>query len=210
MLERGRNDLGEQIEVVSDHLLLKRLRAGEEDAATKLYLRYAKRLQALASAQTSSELKTRFDPEDVVQSVFRTFFRRVSHGMYDVPAGEELWQLLLVLALNKIRKLATYHRAKKRDVRKTQLAERLGPAAPDARSHDETSLLILRLLVTEVLDELTPSQRRIVELRIDGHAADEICQRTNRSKRTVERVLQRFRLKLSGLIHDSSNDPDHE
>ena len=83
----------------NDHTLLGRVRIGEQDAATELYLRYSGRLQAWASSRTSSSLKTRFDPEDVVQSVFRTLFRRVGEGLYDVPPGEELWQLLLVLAL---------------------------------------------------------------------------------------------------------------
>ena len=40
-----------------------------------------------------------------------------SQGDYDVPPGEELWGLLLVIALNKIRTEETFHRAAKRDVR---------------------------------------------------------------------------------------------
>jgi hypothetical protein len=33
------------------------------------------------------------DAVDLVQSIFRTFFRRVRRGCYDVPDGEELWKL---------------------------------------------------------------------------------------------------------------------
>ena len=54
----------------SDHSLLRRFRSGEPDAATELYVRYAQRLQSLAKSQTSHQLSSRFDPEDVVQSVF--------------------------------------------------------------------------------------------------------------------------------------------
>ncbi len=86
---------------LSDRSLLNRFRTGEQDAATEIYQRYANRLEALVSSQTGADLKTRFDAEDVVQSVFRTLFRRVSNGLYDVPAGEELWQLLLVLRLTR-------------------------------------------------------------------------------------------------------------
>src|SRR5688572_7541250 len=77
----------------TDHSLLRRIRDGEQEAATTLYLRYAERLEALAKANTAAALAIRIDPEDVVQSVFRTFFRRASEGHYDVPEGDELWKL---------------------------------------------------------------------------------------------------------------------
>src|SRR5215831_12425756 len=106
-------------ERASDRSLLRRFQGGQLDAATQLYLRYASRLHALAAAQCGSDLATRVDPEDIVQSVFRTFFRRAAQGHYDVPEEEELWKLFLVIALHKIRDTASYHRAAKRDVAAT-------------------------------------------------------------------------------------------
>jgi RNA polymerase sigma-70 factor, ECF subfamily len=188
----------------TDHSLVQRLRSGEEDAATRLYLRYAHRLQALATAQTSSQLATRFDPEDVVQSVFRTFFRRAQKGLYDVPPGEELWQLLLVLALNKIRELAVYHRAQKRDVGRTVGAGEVADGA-SARGGDEVAYQTLQMVIDTVLAELPELQRRMIVLRIEGYRVDEIADRTGRSKRTVERVLQAFRERLGGLIDVESD-----
>lgn len=180
----------------SDRTLLRRFRSGEGDAATELYLRYAARLQALARMQTGANLSARFDPEDVVQSVFRTFFRRAADGLYDVPPGEQLWQLLLVLALNKVRSLATFHRAQRRDVRRTtgqpDLVERL--------EADQTPAQILELVVREVIGQLPANQQQIVELRIAGHEVAEIAAVTGRAKRSVERVLQKFRLRLAELI----------
>src|SRR3954447_25024565 len=101
-------------EPVSDRSLLRRLQHGQADASTELYLRYAERLLALAAAQSSPELARRVDPEDIVQSVFRTFSRRASLGHYTVPDGEEIWKLLLVIALNKVRAVGAFHRAAKR------------------------------------------------------------------------------------------------
>ena len=182
---------------VSDKTLLRQLREGHNDAATELYVRYASRLLALARNQTSSHLATRFDPEDVVQSVFRTFFRRATAGLYDVPAGEQLWQLLLVLALNKVRGLAIYHRAQKRDAAKTLPIENLGhPSQTD----DDTPLQILTMVVDELLAEYSESQQQIVRLRIEGHTIGQIAEKTQRSQRTVERVMQEFRQRLSELI----------
>src|SRR5205823_9703271 len=113
----------------SDRSLLRRLRSGSEDAATQLYRRYAHRLRALARANTSTQLARRVDAEDIVQSVFRIFFTAASQGLYDVPAGEDLWKLLLVIALNKIRAEGVFHQAAKRDVRATAELDRLDPAA---------------------------------------------------------------------------------
>lgn len=184
----------------SDRSLLVRFRQGEQDAATALYLRYAKRLQALARKQTAADLARRFDPEDVVQSVFRTFFRRVSQGHYDIPAGDELWRLFLVISLNKIRDLAAFHRAAKRDVSAT-VGVAAGPPA-QAVSNDGEALGTLQSVIDDILAALPDVQRQMVELRIEGHEVAAIAARTQRSKRTVERVLQQFRDQLQHLLCD--------
>lgn len=103
----------------SDRSPVRRLTSASEDAATQIYLRYAQRLQALSRQQVAADLAGRVDAEDIVQSVFRTFFRRVQAEDYDVPDGEELWKLVLVIGLNKVRSAGTFHRAAKRDVRAT-------------------------------------------------------------------------------------------
>ncbi len=186
----------------SDKSLLRRFRDGNQDAATALYVRYAKRLQALARAQTGEQLASRFDPEDVVQSVFRTFFRRAVETGYDVPAGDELWQLLLVMALNKIRTLATHHRAQKRDVGRTGNPEHFEKLCQGSSGQDEIAYETMRMVVEELVADLPAPKNRIVELRIEGHEVQEIAKETNRSMRTVERTLQQFRNRLAKLIDD--------
>ena len=51
----------------------------------------AKRLNSLVERQCSAELTRWLEVEDIVQSVFVSFFRRVRQGYYDVPDGDELW-----------------------------------------------------------------------------------------------------------------------
>ena len=181
----------------SDHSLLRRFQDGEADAATAIYLRYAHRLQRLAEAQTGRELTVRIDPEDVVQSVFRTFFRRAADGHYQIPDGEELWKLLLVMALNKIRGLGEYHRAAKRNVGQTTGLAATEPPFGADDSPDEQAYRILRMTVEDLLADLPAVQREMVSLRIDGHDINSIAEQVNRSKRSVERVLQKFRQRLS-------------
>lgn len=188
----------------SDRSLLRRFRTGSEGAATEIYLRYATRLQALASSRLSEDLATRVDAEDIVQSVFRTFFRRVSKGDYDVPDGEELWKLFLVMGLNKIRSAGTFHRAAKRDVRSGTGGENLEQLAESGSAGDEVSLNILRMVIDDVLSTLPVTNREIIKLRIEGHEVESIADQLQRSKRTVERVLQEFRKKMSTLIGEDS------
>jgi RNA polymerase sigma factor (sigma-70 family) len=192
----------------SDHSLLCRFRRGSQDAATQLYVRYVHRLRALVRANCSSQLTRRVEPEDIVQSVFRRFFRRVLQGDYDVPPGEELWGLFLVIALNKIRAEEAFHRAGKRDVRLTVSsgeAERLLAAQA---GEDEAAYAVLQLTVEEALERFQPAQRQMIELRIQGHEVAEIARQTGRSKRSVERALQEVRAGLRALLEEGGgHDP---
>jgi RNA polymerase sigma-70 factor (ECF subfamily) len=189
----------------SDGSLLRRIQSGEEEAATQLYLRYSQRLMQLARANTAPELGVRFDPEDVVQSVFRSFFRRASGGCYDVPEGGELWRLLLVLALNKVRGLALHHRARKRDVSQTVGSAGLEDLAGRHEGQCAEPVKILELVIEELLSNMPEVQRQMVELRIEGCSVGEIATRTKRSKRTVERVLQSFREQLAALTDETDH-----
>jgi RNA polymerase sigma-70 factor, ECF subfamily len=181
----------------SDSALLDLLRHGEQDAATALYKRYADRLLLLAGKRSSERLAVRVDAEDVVQSVFRTFFRRASVGHYELPEGEELWKLFLVIALNKIRKKANFHSAAKRDIGRTQTIGKQQLAGVD------TSSEVLRLTVEELIGAMPPEHRGVVSDRIQGYEVAEMAHRHSLSKRTIERILQSFRQQLKGNLEAS-------
>ena len=186
----------------SDRSLLRRFRGGQPDAATELYLRYAERLRALADKQCAPDLAPRLDPDDIVQSVFRTFFRRAAGGQYDVPEGEDLWNLFTIIALHKIRSAATYHRAAKRDVRASATPLTDPSTEQPLAAPDELALAALRMVIDDLRGALPPSMRPIIQLRIEGHRVEEIAQRTRRSRRSVERALQEFRARLRLLIRE--------
>jgi hypothetical protein len=58
---------------------------------------YANRLIALARSRLSSKLAGRIDPEDVVQSVYRSFFAEARAGRYHLDRGGDLWRLLVAM-----------------------------------------------------------------------------------------------------------------
>lgn len=204
---RPRVDMnGEGLTSASDQTLLHRFRSGDEDAALQLYYRYAEKLFRLARRQTPDELSSRFDPEDIVQSVFRTFFRRAASGQYEAPEGDELWKLLLVMALNKVRSRGAYHRSLKRDIRKTQSLESDQSHSADRIDQDEAKN-ILCLSVEELIQQQPESHRGIIRMRIEGHEVQTIAEKQGRSKRTVERVLQSFRNALMTAAIVDVEDP---
>ena len=186
-----------QNDLPSDTSLLALLQHGEQDAATALYKRYADRLLSLASKRSSERLAVRVDAEDIVQSVFRTFFRRASVGHYQLPEGEELWKLFLVIALNKIRKKADFHSAAKRAIGKTQSIGKQQLADID------TSSEVLRLTVEELIGAMPPEHRGVISDRIQGYEVTEMAERHSLSKRTIERILQGFRQQLKVTLEAS-------
>ena len=186
----------------TDGSLVRLLRGGEQQAATDLYMRYSDRLLNLARSNTSAKLAPRFDAEDVVQSVFRSFFRRVSEGAYDVPPGEELWRLLLVLSLNKVRALANYHRAQKRNIDNTLTGEEYSDLVQEFSVPDPQPRQILEMVIDRILGDMPEAQREIVERRIHGESVVDIAASTQRSRRTVERVIKKFRDRIAELNED--------
>lgn len=190
----------------SDKSLLARVRDGSQDAATTLYDRYAQRLMALAKARCGEDLAARVDAEDIVQSVFGSFFRGAAQGLYDAPSGEEIWGLLLVMALNKIRAKGAHHRASKRDVRKTVSGDALSDSGLDPPASDEAALSLLRMVIDEVVTKLPEGHREIVRLRIEGYEMAEIATKTGRSLRTTERILQDFRARMAAEFGEGAGN----
>lgn len=189
----------------TDHSLLERVHDGSQVAAEQLVQRYSQRLLALARAKCGSDLTARVDAEDIVQSVFGSFFRGTKEGMYSAPNGETLWNLLLVITLNKVRAKGAYHRAAKRDIRKTTGVDQNADDGFDPPADDTQASSLLKLVIEEVLGHLPEGHREVIRRRIEGYEVAEIAKFTGRSKRTVERVLQEFRGRLAEVYGETTD-----
>ncbi len=182
--------------MIHDDCLLRRYREGSQEAACELYQRYGARVRGLVQSRISPQLMQRIEPEDLVQSVFRRFFERARDGDYHVPSGEDLWGLFLVLTLNRLRTEETFHRALKRDIRRTVRGELLNYALEAAIPQQKETYEAFQLSLEDMLQHLPDQNRAMVELRIEGYEVEQIAQKVGRSKRTVERCLQDVRRKL--------------
>jgi RNA polymerase sigma factor (sigma-70 family) len=178
--------------------LVGRLRGGDPRAAEELFARYAQRLTALAEQHLSRKLATRLDGADVVQSVFRTFFRRSAAGEFRIDTSDELWRLLVQITLQKARAYGRQHTAGVRDVN----AEAPGGGAAflaEAVAHepgpDEAAALVDQ--IEELLCGLPALYRDLLQLRLEGHSASDTAARLGVSRRTVHRGLQLLQQRLT-------------
>jgi RNA polymerase sigma-70 factor, ECF subfamily len=174
-----------------DSSLLEQLRSGDHVAAKALFDRYASRLNALAEQYCTGTYARRFEAEDVVQSVFRIFFQGVKTNAYDVPSNGELWGLLMVITMNKIREKVHFHRAAKRDVSRTTPLS-IG-MSPERQLHDGNNEANMKIDLEEIIEMLPVAHRSIVIMRMQGYEVQEISDRLVCSRRSVERILQDLR-----------------
>jgi RNA polymerase sigma factor (sigma-70 family) len=174
--------------------LLQRWRSGDPSAAEALYLRYAERLWTLAEREIGDRLRRRVGADDVLQSVFGTFFRRTAEGQFSIQDSGSLWRLLAQITLNKVRRQAEFHGAGRRSIRAEvhlddgQLSPELFARAP---TREDVNALLGEL--ETLVAELDPSDTDVVRLAAEGYTVGEIGTKVGCSRWTVRRVLNRVR-----------------
>jgi RNA polymerase sigma-70 factor (ECF subfamily) len=184
---------------VSDHCLVRWTRAGDQDAATQFYGRYAKRLAALVNHRCSTALARHAGVEDIVQSVFGTFFRRVGQGSYEIADGDTAWKVLLVIAINRVRSEARFYHAARRDSRKTVIGATARECLALTAAGSDYGSSYLDVVLRDALEGLCARNRLVVGLVIVGLKADEIAQLTGCSTRNIERVTRDARARLGEI-----------
>jgi RNA polymerase sigma factor (sigma-70 family) len=178
--------------------LVGRLRGGDPQAAEEIFAKYAQRLTCLAEQHLSRKLAARLDGADVVQSVFRTFFRRSAAGEFRIDSSAELWRLLVEITLKKARAYGRRHTAGVRDVAEEApgggaafllkaLAHEPGPA--------EAAALVDQ--IRELLRGLPALYCDLLQLRLEGHSVSDTAARLGVSRRTVHRGLHLLQQRLT-------------
>jgi RNA polymerase sigma-70 factor (ECF subfamily) len=184
--------------------LLARLRSGDQAAAAELFRRYAQRLAHLAEQHLSRSLAGRLDGQDVVQSVFRTFFERCARGEFRIDSSAQLWQLLVKITILKARAEARRHLAERRDVR----AEAAGADAwlAEAVAHEPSAAEAAALVdqVEALLRGLPALYCRVLDMRLQGHAVPDIARELAVSRQTVYRVLHLLQDRLRAAESEQS------
>jgi RNA polymerase sigma-70 factor (ECF subfamily) len=174
-----------------------RLRGGDPRAAEELFARYAHRLVTLAEQQLSRKLAARLDGADVVQSVFRTFFRRSAAGEFRIDSSGELWKLLVQITVTKVRVHARQHTAAVRDVTAEVPGSGAYLAAAVAHEPGPAEAAALVDQIEALLRGLPALYADLLQLRLEGHSVADTAARLGVSRRTVHRGLVLLRQRLT-------------
>lgn len=181
--------------------LMARWQAGDQQAADELFRRYASRLVALARSRLPSAMTGRVDPEDVVQSVYRSFFEGATDGRYELGQPGDLWKLLVTITLNKVYHQVAYNQRDKRNVSREEsfgseeslfALHRNGTV--ESPSPAEAAALAEE--VERILRQMDPLEAQTFQMRLEGYSLEEIAVRIGCSQRTVRRALAKVRERL--------------
>jgi RNA polymerase sigma-70 factor, ECF subfamily len=179
--------------------LIRRLRAGDPQAPDELYALFARRLTRIAEQHLSQKLAGRLDGDDVVQSVFRTFFRRSAEGEFRIDSSAQLWRLLVKITLLKARAKGRHHTAGIRDV-----GAETGAGGEqwlvDAVSREPGPLEAVMLVdqIETLLHGLPPLHCHVLDLRLQGVGPSDIASQVGVSRQTVQRALTLLQGRLEG------------
>ena len=188
--------------------LMEGLSAGEDEAAEIVFTRFVRRLVGLAGTRLNSMIKQKQDPEDVVQSVFRTFFRRSSDGQFKFEDWDGLWAMLALMTLRKCGNRVEYFYAARRDVhRDVQANPNHSKAALTAwqgiaREPTPAEAAVMADTLEAVMAGMNEQEQIILSRRLQGNSIAEISSEVGRSERSVSRLLERARKRLRRLEED--------
>jgi DNA-directed RNA polymerase specialized sigma24 family protein len=178
------------------------LQEGNREAARALWQRFASRLIGLARARLRAAPRRAADEEDAVLSAFDSFCRGAEEGNFpEVQDRGDLWNLLVAITIRKVSDQVQHERRQKRGggavLGEADLArESDNQAFEDVISSEPTPQLaaemaeqchrLLELLQDEEL-------RSIALLKMEGYTNDEIADRLDCVRSTVQRKLNLIR-----------------
>jgi RNA polymerase sigma-70 factor (ECF subfamily) len=171
--------------------LIAGLRAGDKDASREVCALYGESLERIAARRLPGALRARVGPEDVVQSVCRTFFRRARGGEFQLADTEALWRLLCAITLTKVRAQARHHLRQKRGLdRETDAADEGAAVAAPGPTPAQAAEFADQF--QHLLSGLDAEAQAVVDLKLQDFTQAEIADRLGCSERTVRRVLKRL------------------
>jgi len=189
--------------------LLKQFQAGQSDAATAIFDRYVERLIALARSRLGPKLKRRVDPEDIVQSAYRSFFVHAKNQEYRLARSGDLWRLLASVTLNKLHGQIEKQTAAKRSI------DRESPgdfALADLKTHDPS--VVEAIAVGEqlrlIVDGLSPDERFVLTSTLQGQCVERIAEAIGKSERTVRRLLHQARQQFERRLLENPPQPNFD
>ena len=189
--------------------LIDGLRLGENQAVRQFVDQYGGVMRAVADKHLSPAVRRRIEADDVVQSVFRTFFRRARIGQFELPDSDSLWRLLCAITLTKVREQVRFQSRAKRGLKREVSIDRgdddsggglsqLGPSAGPTPAEAAAFADQFRILI----ESLDPEERQIVSFKLEDMTNDQVAEKLGCSERTVRRLLKNIQSRLKRVLDE--------
>jgi RNA polymerase sigma-70 factor (ECF subfamily) len=200
VLPRPRGDATEGGDAMADKpnefaTLMRRLRAGSEDAARELLDRYGEHILRVVRRKLSRELRSKFDSVDFVQAVWASFFADLPRQR-DFDRPQALMAFLVTLAQNKVidavrqRMLSQkYNVNRERPLDDVEAIESAGLAA---REPTPSQAAVAQDEWRHLLADLPAHYQRMLMLLREGHTQKDIARELNVNEKTIRRVLDKL------------------
>ena len=170
------------------------LREGNSAAADSLWEYLEPRLINLGKRQMQSISKACSDEEDLAQSAFYALCSSIQDGRYqDLADRDEIWKLLVTIALNKFRKRIRHQTAQRRGgkMQQKEFDTLLNSEANTLTAEQST---LLKEECERLLDVLGNDEfRKVALLKVEGYTNNEIANALQCTRRTVQRRLEFIR-----------------
>lgn len=180
-------------EEMSFRELLRRVRAGDPDAARALARQYEPDIRRAANRPLNDlNLRNLLDSMDICQTVLAEFFVRAADGQFELSEPDELLKLFVTMARNQVLDESRYHKADRRDHRRQQadLSEHcLGGLADDAPT--PSRIVSAREMIEEVSRRLSAEERELLEQRALGQEWSTLAVQRGASAAALRKKLSR-------------------
>lgn len=172
--------------------------------ASEVFRRYSIRLLHLANDRLGKDVRGKLSPEDVVQSAFKSFFRRLNDFRLERDGADAIWGLLSIITIRKCKKWDAFYRCDKRAVQREKPDDSglAGQVRHTSTEPGPLDVLIVEELLEKLFREFEPRQQQMILLRMDGCSVDEIAFQCQSSCRTVARTIATAKQLLAEFLLD--------
>lgn len=175
--------------------LMERVRAGSDEAAEEMLQLCRPQIYRIVRRRLGKELRSQYDSDDFVQSVWQAFFEHRSR-ILQFSQPDSLVAFLSQVASNKVvnacrKRLSGGKEHSKRE----PLLNDVKPGSDELTSQDPTpsEAVIKQEDWDQLVEGQSDRQRKMIEMRANGARVADIAAELNVSPRTVRRVFEKLK-----------------
>jgi RNA polymerase sigma-70 factor (ECF subfamily) len=190
-------------------LLIQRVRAGDQDAATELVRQYEPAIRRAVRFQLrDSRLRRALDSMDVCQSVMGSFFARAALGQFEIDKPEQVLRLLVTMARNKLATQARKPHIRRQETGGLEPGEAAKVAEPVSPDITPSRQAAGRDLLEAFRNRLSDDERELADQRAAGREWGEIAAARGESAEALRKRLARALDRVSQQLGLDQADAD--